>query len=54
MSRSRRVRTFDAFTRAGEVLVAVAFRGELEGFVVPAGSWLDVYRTATLLLAERG
>jgi (1->4)-alpha-D-glucan 1-alpha-D-glucosylmutase len=31
-----------AFTRAGEVCVAVAVRGRLDGFRLPAGSWSDV------------
>ena len=41
-----------AFTRSGEVLVAVAVRGELRA-PRPAGTWRDVVRTPTLLLAER-
>ncbi|MDF2750156.1 MAG: treY [Gaiellaceae bacterium] len=41
-----------AYTRAGEVLVAVAVRGELRE-PRPAGAWRDVVRTPTLLLAER-
>ncbi|HEX5798998.1 MAG TPA: alpha-amylase family glycosyl hydrolase [Gaiellaceae bacterium] len=41
-----------AFTRAGEVLVAVAVRGDLRE-PRPAGTWRDVVRTPTLLLAER-
>ena len=40
------------FTRGGEVLVAVAVRGEL-GRVEPQGKWRDVYRTPQLFLAER-
>jgi len=43
-----------AFTRGGEVLVAVAVRGSLSGFRPPPGEWRDVVRTETLLLAERG
>ncbi len=31
-----------AFTRGGEVLVAVAVRGDLRGFNAPAGEWRDV------------
>ncbi len=42
-----------AFTRGGEVLVAVAVRGDLAGFRPPAGEWRDVLRTNELLLAER-
>ncbi len=42
-----------AFSRGGEVLVAVALRGDLGGFRAPAGEWADVYRTPELLLAER-
>ena len=42
-----------AFTRGGEVLVAVAVRGDLAGFRPPAGEWSDVLRTEHLLLAER-
>ena len=42
-----------AFTRGGEVLVAMALRGDLSGVRVPAGEWRDVYRTQELLLAER-
>ena len=41
-----------AFLRDGAVKVAVALRGELQEPVAP-GSWRDVYRTSTLLLAER-
>jgi (1->4)-alpha-D-glucan 1-alpha-D-glucosylmutase len=41
-----------AFTRGGEVLVAVALRGELRE-PRPSGSWRDVFRTSSLLLAER-
>ena len=41
------------FSRGGEVLVAVALRGDLGGFRAPAGEWADVYRTPELLLAER-
>ena len=41
------------FSRGGEVLVAVALRGDLGGFRPPAGEWADVYRTPELLLAER-
>jgi len=43
-----------AFSRGGEVLVAVAVRGDLSGFRPPQGEWRDVFRTETLLLAERG
>ena len=42
------------FTRGGEVLVAVAVRGDLRAFRETAGTWREVYRDATLLLAERG
>jgi (1->4)-alpha-D-glucan 1-alpha-D-glucosylmutase len=42
-----------AFARGGEVLVAVATRGDLRGFRLPAGAWHEVFRTDTLLLAER-
>jgi (1->4)-alpha-D-glucan 1-alpha-D-glucosylmutase len=42
-----------AFVRGGEVLVAVAVRGDLSAFEPPAGVWEDVYRTESLLLAER-
>lgn len=42
-----------AFLRGGEVLVAVAVRGDLTGFALPAGTWADVARTPHLLLAER-
>jgi (1->4)-alpha-D-glucan 1-alpha-D-glucosylmutase len=42
-----------AFTRGGEVLVAVALRGDLASFSPPPGEWRDVLRTETLLLAER-
>jgi len=42
-----------AFLRGGEVLVAVAVRGDLAGFEPPGGSWGDVLRTPHLLLAER-
>jgi (1->4)-alpha-D-glucan 1-alpha-D-glucosylmutase len=42
-----------AFVRGGEVLVAVAVRGELGRFAPPAGKWRDVHRTPALLLAER-
>jgi (1->4)-alpha-D-glucan 1-alpha-D-glucosylmutase len=41
-----------AFLRGGEVLVAVAVRGELPELTVP-GRWRDVVRTEPLLLAER-
>jgi (1->4)-alpha-D-glucan 1-alpha-D-glucosylmutase len=44
---------FCAFTRGGEVLVAVAVRGDLRGFRPPPGRWHDVLRTDSLLLAER-
>ena len=42
-----------AFTRGGEVLVAVAVRGDLARFRLPRGQWRDVIRDETLLLAER-
>ena len=42
-----------AFLRGGEVLVAVALRGDLAEFQPPSGTWDDVYRTPHLLLAER-
>jgi (1->4)-alpha-D-glucan 1-alpha-D-glucosylmutase len=42
-----------AFTRGGEVLVAVAARGDLARFRPPPGRWSDVFRTPHLLLAER-
>jgi (1->4)-alpha-D-glucan 1-alpha-D-glucosylmutase len=42
-----------AFVRRGEVLVAVAVRGNLSGFRPPPGAWRDVYQTPELLLAER-
>jgi (1->4)-alpha-D-glucan 1-alpha-D-glucosylmutase len=41
-----------AFVRGGEVLVAVAMRGELPELDVE-GEWRDVVRAAGLLLAER-
>ncbi len=41
-----------AFLRGGEVKVAVALRGELRE-PPTAGEWRDVYRTPTLLVAER-
>jgi (1->4)-alpha-D-glucan 1-alpha-D-glucosylmutase len=43
-----------AFTRGGEVLVAVAVRGDLRGFREPPGQWREVVGAETLLLAERG
>ena len=43
-----------AFIRGGEVLVAVALRGDLGRFRPPRGEWRDVYRDTSLLLAERG
>jgi (1->4)-alpha-D-glucan 1-alpha-D-glucosylmutase len=43
-----------AFTRGGDVLVAVAVRGDLRGFRRPAGAWSEVLRSTTHLLAERG
>jgi (1->4)-alpha-D-glucan 1-alpha-D-glucosylmutase len=43
-----------AFVRGGEVLVAVAVRGDLQRFEPPQGEWCDVVRTAHVLLAERG
>ena len=42
-----------AFLRGGEVKVAVALRGQLHE-PRTAGEWRDVYRTPTLLVAERG
>ena len=42
-----------AFTRGGEVLVAVAPRRDLRGFRAPAGEWREVFRENTLLLAAR-
>ena len=42
-----------AFLRGGEVLVAVAVRGDLSTFQPPSGIWDDGYRTPHLLLAER-
>jgi (1->4)-alpha-D-glucan 1-alpha-D-glucosylmutase len=42
-----------AFLRGGEVLVAVAVRGDLSTFQPPNGTWADVFRTPHLLLAER-
>jgi (1->4)-alpha-D-glucan 1-alpha-D-glucosylmutase len=42
-----------AFVRGGEVLVAVAVRGDLGGFR-SKGGWREVFRTDALLLAERG
>ena len=36
-----------AFLRGGEVLVAVAVRGDLATFQPPSGTWDDVYRTPT-------
>jgi (1->4)-alpha-D-glucan 1-alpha-D-glucosylmutase len=42
-----------AFLRGGEVLVAVAVRGDLSTFQPPSGTWADVFRTPHLLLAER-
>jgi (1->4)-alpha-D-glucan 1-alpha-D-glucosylmutase len=41
-----------AYVRGGEVLVAVAVRGDLSTFQ-PPGEWRDVLRTGTLLLGER-
>ena len=46
-------RTSCAFLRGGEVLVAVAVRGDLSAFQPPSGTWDDVLRTPHLLLAER-
>ena len=43
-----------AFTRGDEVLVSVAVRGDLARFGAPPGPWRDVFRTDSLLLAERG
>jgi (1->4)-alpha-D-glucan 1-alpha-D-glucosylmutase len=42
-----------AFTRGGEVLVAVAARGDLRGFRLPPGEWRDVVRNDSILLSER-
>jgi (1->4)-alpha-D-glucan 1-alpha-D-glucosylmutase len=42
-----------AFTRGGEVLVAVAVRGDLSGFRPPPGEWHELLRDDALLLAER-
>jgi (1->4)-alpha-D-glucan 1-alpha-D-glucosylmutase len=43
-----------AFTRGGEVLVAVALRGDLARFrSPPGGPWRALVRTSGLLLAER-
>jgi (1->4)-alpha-D-glucan 1-alpha-D-glucosylmutase len=42
-----------AFVRGGEMLVAVAVRGDLTGFHLPPGAWRDVVRTGRILLAER-
>jgi (1->4)-alpha-D-glucan 1-alpha-D-glucosylmutase len=42
-----------AFSRGGDVLVAIALRGGLGRFRAPAGEWRDVYRSEHLLLAER-
>ena len=42
-----------AFTRGGEVLVAVAVRTDLRAFRPPTGAWSDVLRSETHLLAER-
>jgi (1->4)-alpha-D-glucan 1-alpha-D-glucosylmutase len=42
-----------AFTRGGELLVAVAVRGDLSRFRPPPGAWRDVLRDETLLLAQR-
>ena len=43
-----------AFTRGGEVLVAVGLRGRsLSDFRPPSGRWRDVHRTNDVLLAER-
>jgi (1->4)-alpha-D-glucan 1-alpha-D-glucosylmutase len=41
------------FLRGGEVLVAVAVRGDLSALRQPSGTWDEVYRTPHLLLAER-
>ena len=41
-----------AFLRGGEILVAVAVRGDLGGLRPPPGNWRDVLRSPTLLLAE--
>jgi len=42
-----------AFTRGGEVLVAIAVRGDLSSFEPPPGPWRDIVRTSHLLLSER-
>jgi (1->4)-alpha-D-glucan 1-alpha-D-glucosylmutase len=42
-----------AFTRGGEVLVAVAVRGDLSRFEAPPGEWRNAVRSDALLLAER-
>ena len=42
-----------AFVRGGEVLVAVAVRGDLRTFRPPPGAWRDVLRTETHLVSER-
>jgi (1->4)-alpha-D-glucan 1-alpha-D-glucosylmutase len=42
-----------AFVRGGEVLVAVALRGDLSGFREPTGRWRDVYATRHVRVAER-
>jgi (1->4)-alpha-D-glucan 1-alpha-D-glucosylmutase len=42
-----------AYTRGGDVLAAVALRGDLSGFTLPEGDWRDVVRTEHHLLAER-
>ena len=42
-----------AFTRGGEVVVAVAVRGDLRGFRLPPGEWSDALRSETHVLAER-
>ena len=42
-----------SFTRGGDVLVAVAVRGDLSHYRLPPGEWRDVVRDETLLLAER-
>jgi (1->4)-alpha-D-glucan 1-alpha-D-glucosylmutase len=42
-----------AFVRGGEVLVAVALRGDVGAFRSSQGGWREVFRTDALLLAER-
>ena len=42
-----------AFMRGGDVLVAVALRGDLGRFRAPTGEWRNVHLSEHLLLAER-